>query len=460
VKIELTVNGERRELEVQPLRRLLDVLREDLGLTGAKEGCGEGECGACAVHVDGHLMNACQMPVYQAHGRRVVTIEGLGTRDDPDPVQTAFVATGGVQCGFCTPGLIMASRALLDVIPTPTDEEIRVGLAGNLCRCTGYGRVVEAVASAACAETPAAGSGNASPTDELPVPSSTDDAVVHVPRSLDAALATLADAAGDVTVVAGATDLSVLMHLGLARPRIVLDVTRPPELRGVSLRDGRIEIGAATTYATLIHDPLVNEHLPSLAAAARLVGAPAVQNAGTLGGNLVNASPGADAVPPLLALDATVRLASRNGTREVAADAFHLDYRVCDLRPGELVTGVSIPVPTSGTRQAFYKAGTRQAQSIARVNLAGRARLDAHGVLRDVRLAAGSVAPVTLLLRETMVRLEGRLLDAATLANLAAVAAEVARAEVRPIDDLRGSAAYRRDVVGNLLCRFLSELIT
>ncbi|PIV80492.1 molybdopterin dehydrogenase, partial [bacterium CG17_big_fil_post_rev_8_21_14_2_50_64_8] len=149
MKIVCTVNGQRRELDVRPMRRLLDVLREDLGLTGTKEGCGEGECGACAVHVDGRLMNACQMPVFQAHGRGIVTIEGLGDRDHPDPLQAAFVETGGVQCGFCTPGLLMASRALLNASPQPTETEIREGLAGNLCRCTGYGRVIEAVQLAA-----------------------------------------------------------------------------------------------------------------------------------------------------------------------------------------------------------------------------------------------------------------------------------------------------------------------
>ncbi|MBU0741853.1 FAD binding domain-containing protein [bacterium] len=455
MKIVLTVNGERRALDVQPLRRLLDVLREDLGLTGTKEGCGEGECGACAVQVDGRLLNACQMPVYQAHGRRVVTVEGLGDPAAPDPVQEAFVTEGAVQCGFCTPGLVMASRALLDENPAPTDHEIRTALAGNLCRCTGYGRVVEAVKRAALQadETDAVPPGEESVAP--PAPSPGDAAVVHLPASLDAALAVLAESADEVTVVAGATDLSVLMHLGLSRPRVVLDVSRLPELRGIELADDRVVIGAAVTYTELMRSPLIGGELPALAEAARLVGAPAVQNAGTLGGNLVNASPGADAVPPLLALDAVVRVASRGGAREIPADAFHLDYRVCDLEPDELVVSIAVPVPHDRMRQAFYKAGTRRAQSIARVNLACRGRLDKRNRLRDVRLAAGSVAPTTLLLRETMAWLEGRQLTPQGLADTAREAAALAAREVSPIDDVRSTVAYRRTVTGNLVARFL-----
>lgn len=458
MKIVLKVNGARRDLDVQPLRRLLDVLREDLGLTGTKEGCGEGECGACAVIVDGKLINACQMPVYQAHGRAVRTVEGLGTPAAPDPVQAGFVSAGGVQCGFCTPGLIMASRALLDETPSPTAEEIRTALAGNLCRCTGYGRVIEAVERAAMLKQSTPPTSPATPAVGPPEASPGDRAVVHLPRSLDAALDLLAERGAALTLVAGATDLSVMMHAGGLRPAEVLDLGGVPELRGVAETDGAIVIGAATTYAELIRSEPVNRELPALAEAARLVGAPAVQNRGTLGGNLANASPGADAVPPLMALDAVVRLASRRGVREVPVDVFYKGYRDCDLAPDELIVSVSVPLIHDRLRQAFYKAGTRRAQSIARVNLAARGRLDKLNRLRDVRLAAGSVAPVTMLLRETMAWLEGRQLSPQDRLELCREAAARAAAEVTPIDDVRSSETYRRTVIGNLVARFLRSL--
>ena len=145
VRIELRVNGGVRALECYPMARLLDVLREEVGLTGTKEGCGEGECGACAVIVDGELVNSCLVPVLQAAGSNVLTIEGLAKDGRLHPIQEAFAQAGGTQCGICTPGMILASYQLLERYPRPTDEQIREGLAGNLCRCTGYQKIFDAV---------------------------------------------------------------------------------------------------------------------------------------------------------------------------------------------------------------------------------------------------------------------------------------------------------------------------
>jgi len=150
LSLRLTVNGRPREVPVPPMARLLDVLREDLGLTGTKEGCGEGECGACSVMLDGRLVNSCLVPACQAQDGAVTTVEGLASEGgDLHPVQTAFVTHNGAQCGFCTPGMLLASADLLARHPRPTEGEIREGLAGNLCRCTGYVRIVDAVQAAA-----------------------------------------------------------------------------------------------------------------------------------------------------------------------------------------------------------------------------------------------------------------------------------------------------------------------
>jgi carbon-monoxide dehydrogenase small subunit len=153
--IAFRVNGEEVSVETHPMARLLDVLREELHLTGTKEGCGEGECGACSVLIDGTLVNSCLVPAIQAAGTEIITVEGLAGAGDLDRIQRAFIDTGGSQCGICTPGMIMASRSLLERHPNPTDEQIREGLAGNLCRCTGYMRIFEAVRAAAT-EPPAA----------------------------------------------------------------------------------------------------------------------------------------------------------------------------------------------------------------------------------------------------------------------------------------------------------------
>jgi aerobic carbon-monoxide dehydrogenase small subunit len=146
------VNGETVELAVPGMRRLLDALREDLGLTGTKEGCGEGECGACSVLVDGQVVDSCLVPVCQVDGADVRTVEGLADGDQLDPLQRAFLVTGGAQCGICTPGMLMAARAFLDSGGEPTDERIRDAIAGNLCRCTGYTKIIDAIALASSAQ--------------------------------------------------------------------------------------------------------------------------------------------------------------------------------------------------------------------------------------------------------------------------------------------------------------------
>jgi carbon-monoxide dehydrogenase small subunit len=150
--IAITVNGQRHTLEVPPMKRLLDVLREDLQLTGTKEGCGEGECGACAVLLNGELANSCLVPALQANGARLCTIEGVSTDGRLHPIQQCFLERGGAQCGICTPGMILATHHLLDKHPRPTLDEIKEGLAGNLCRCTGYMRIFESVQEAAKAK--------------------------------------------------------------------------------------------------------------------------------------------------------------------------------------------------------------------------------------------------------------------------------------------------------------------
>lgn len=147
-EISLTVNGERKTVLAFPMERLLDVLREQLGLTGAKEGCGEGECGSCSVLMDDELVNSCLVPVLQTKGANIITIEGMAAGAQLSALQESFLECGGAQCGICTPGMILAASHLLNKRPEPTFEEIQEGLSGNLCRCTGYVQIFAAVAKA------------------------------------------------------------------------------------------------------------------------------------------------------------------------------------------------------------------------------------------------------------------------------------------------------------------------
>jgi aerobic carbon-monoxide dehydrogenase small subunit len=149
VYIKFKVNGTEYDIDADPGKRLLDVLREDIGLTGTKEGCGEGECGACTVILDGLAVNSCLVMIGQAGGKEIITVESLEKDGELDRLQKAFISNGAVQCGYCTPGMLMSSKALLMKNPHPTEEEIRVAISGNLCRCTGYTKIVAAVKEAA-----------------------------------------------------------------------------------------------------------------------------------------------------------------------------------------------------------------------------------------------------------------------------------------------------------------------
>jgi carbon-monoxide dehydrogenase small subunit len=163
VTIRCTVNGEAREARALPMARLLDVLREEMRLTGTKEGCGEGECGACSVILDGRLVNSCLVPAIQADGATIRTIEGVASGERLHAVQEAFLSCGGAQCGICTPGMVLASVSLLEKNAKPSLDEVREGLAGNLCRCTGYMKIFESVFEA-CRRTCGAASGTGTGT--------------------------------------------------------------------------------------------------------------------------------------------------------------------------------------------------------------------------------------------------------------------------------------------------------
>ncbi len=272
--------------------------------------------------------------------------------------------------------------------------------------------------------------------------------VAHRPTSLGDAIRLMADPVA--VAVAGCTDLLVADLATGRRHAAVVDLSRLPELKGVREDGGVIDLGAGCTFTELRRDPLVRSHLSSLAEAAATIGGWQIQNRATLGGNIVNASPAGDALPVLLALDATLVLGGTQGTREIAYESFHQDYRKTALRQGELLVRIRIPRPSSTTWQAFRKVGTREAQAISKVVVAMSASL-ADGALRDVRIGAGSLAPTPVRLRAAEGVLTGRVPDAAAADD----AASAARAEVRPLDDVRSTARYRRWALGNVVRRFV-----
>ena len=479
--IRFTVNGRPAAVAVPGGRRLLDVLRIDLGLTGSKEGCGEGECGACSVLLDGVVVNSCLVPVCQAAGHEVRTVEGLAADGRLHPLQAALLETGGVQCGICTPGMLMAGVAFLDAgaagstpaDATPMDAAIREAISGNLCRCTGYARIVEAIRLAAegrvgaIAAPGSNGAMAAAPADGMSAPvaplHATDvpgaerdpgraisgDPGADSPRTLAEACALLAE--GGRRPLAGGTDALVQQAAGVARASRFLDLSALDELRGIRLDGDALVLGASTTYAELRRSPLVAEHAAVLAELAAVVGAAQIQVRGTLGGNIATASPAGDSLPVLLALDAEIVAGSPRGERTIPAAAFFPAYRRTALAADELVLRIRVPVVPHRT-VAFRKVGTRRAQAISVVVIAVAWHWD-DGHWRDVRIALGSVAPTPIRARATEAILEG----SAPTAEAAALAATTLAAEIAPIDDVRATAEHRRAVAGRILHRIIRD---
>ena len=465
---EVIVNGTSRPLAGTPVHRsALDFLR-GLGLTGAKEGCAEGECGACSILVarpDGEgsawtAVNSCLVPAAALDGQEVLTAEGLGTPEDLHPVQRELADRGGSQCGYCTPGFVCSMAAEYyrtgrhanghhDHEHGPNGFDLHA-LSGNLCRCTGYRPIRDA---AWALGDPDAGDPLAlRRAQPAPTPASTRlaDGVGEFvrPGSLDEALALVADHPG-ATVLAGATDLGVDVNLRGARPAYVVAVDRLPELRQIAV-DDPIEIGAALTLSEVERGldgavPLLDQVWPQFA--SRLI-----RNAATIGGNLGTASPIGDLPPALLALEATVVLSSPGAEREVPLADYFTGYRETRLRPGELIRSIRVPRPLA-TLTAFHKVAKRRYDDISSVAVA--VALDVvDGVVTRARIGLGGVAATPLRALATEAALEGRPWTEATVEQAATVLA----AEGTPMDDHRASAAYRAAMLGQSLRRTWAEV--
>jgi xanthine dehydrogenase small subunit len=440
--IRLILNDEPVELTgVPPMTTLLDWLREQRGLKGTKEGCAEGDCGACTVVRecrDGHreVLNACIALVGQMDGAVVRTIEGLrGPDGAPHPVQRVMAEADATQCGFCTPGFVMSAYAFAAGGETAELGTIHDALAGNLCRCTGYRPIVEAMAKVAGlpVEPPAA---VAAPRTD----SASFDAAFFAPRSLEE-LVMLRAAHPDALLLAGGTDLGLLASRARKPPKAVIHVTHVPELATIADDGDEITIGAAVPYASAM--PTLIAAFPALRTYLARLGSRQIRTMGTIGGNIGTASPIGDMPPVLLAVETRLRLVSMRGAREIALDDFFLDYRKTALAPDEVIQSLTMPRLRHGEHFFCDKVSKRRDQDISTVAAAYRVRI-ASGTVEDARLAFGGMAAIPRRAPHA---------EAALLKSGFAAAAEALLRDFQPIDDWRGTAAYRLQVAANLLRR-------
>ncbi|MBU4184340.1 MAG: FAD binding domain-containing protein [Gammaproteobacteria bacterium] len=493
---------------VAPDRTLLEVLREDLQLTATKEGCGEGDCGACTVvlaqAVNGKLqyqaINSCIRLAHSVDGMAVFTAEDLsaptlkaGASPDLHPCQEAMVQCHGSQCGFCTPGFVMSLFGMYQNSGGGqgiTREQAQVDLSGNLCRCTGYRPILDAAEKMGSLPLPAGcGVDEAATVAALKSlkPRQNGDESYLRPTTL-AALLQARSAHPKAQVVAGCTDVGLWVTKLHKRFERVLDVTAARELQRVETYPHHIAIGAAVNL-TDAFAALVKERPQLKTFSQRFAGLP-VRNSGTLGGNVANGSPIGDAMPLLIALGASVVLMRWKKTaaggeiahRELRLEDLYTGYRTNVMRADELLCWIKVPRPTGHASSAapgrpkqasapsggsepnavggvgaeelmrVYKISKRFDDDISAVCLAIQMTLK-DGTVQQVSIGAGGVAATPARAHQTEAALLGQPWNADTV--MAATAA--LRAEFQPISDMRASAAYRQTVLGNLLRRFWLE---
>jgi xanthine dehydrogenase small subunit len=466
--IRFLLNGAPRAVsDINPNTTVLEYLRGSERLCGTKEGCAEGDCGACTVvlarpdgsgGMDYEPVNSCIQLLPTVDGKHLITVEGLKEADGSlHPVQRAMVEAHGSQCGFCTPGFVMSLFALRHRNRAPNREDTLQALAGNLCRCTGYRPIIDA--AAAMRDGADQFDAAARPTLESLAALERVRGLAYfaernaffAPRSL-AELAELLRSYPDAAILAGGTDLGLWITKQHRRFPCIVFLGEIADLRRIARGPEHLEIGAGASWSACA-DALGQLH-PSLSELLLRFASVQIRNAATIGGNIANASPVGDGPPPLIALGASVVLLGPQGEREIALEDFFQAYRRTDLRPGEIVARIRIPIPDPAAKFAVWKVSKRFDQDIAAVCGAFALRfVDGH--IASARIAFGGMAAVPARARLAEASLAGQ---PWTLATAQAAAAALDR-DFAPLGDARASRDYRAKVARGLLLRFYHESI-
>jgi len=452
--ILIHINGrEHRITGDAAFETLANYLRQDVAATGTKIVCEEGDCGACTVLTrrsgkdDYRPVNSCILNLAQLDGSSIVTVEGLRVSAPPretalHPVQTAMVQCHGAQCGYCTPGFVVALAGMFEVCDRVNEKQVRDGLTGNLCRCTGYEPIIKAALAVD-------GSASAKMRERYStLPEANDTVTVGnfcAPATLDEAIAFKRENPG-CTIVQGGTDFGVWVNKRNYAAPAMLSLSKISSLNELREEDGAIVVGANTTLADF--ETFIADRIPELAKILAIFGSPQIKNAGTLIGNIANGSPIGDTLPYLFVAGAVLEL--NGGARTVPIDRFYLGYRKFDLQPDEIITRVRIGIVRDTVK--LYKVSRRKDLDISAFTAAIRLAMTGDRIDR-AGVAYGGVAPTVIRLPRTEAFLQGKTASLETFEH----AGRIARDEIKPISDVRGSADYRLQLAENIMAKFWHE---
>jgi xanthine dehydrogenase small subunit len=461
-------DGRRVELaDVGANETLLDYLRLREGSKGTKEGCNEGDCGACTVAVgrikNGALtyepVNACIQLLGQCDGKDVITVDDLVAGGQLHPVQQAMVAHHGSQCGFCTPGIVMSLFTLYHAGAKADRETVNDWLAGNLCRCTGYRPIADAALDAIDGKPRDALAARIDETAAMLVAMQdgedlflgTAERFFAAPASVES-LAALCAQHPDATILSGGTDVGLWITKQLRELPKIIHTGRAAGFNAVTDLGDAVRIGAGATYAEAF-DALAAID-PDLREVLRRLGSKQVRASGTVGGNIANGSPIGDSPPLLIALGAELELLSHGKHRTMPIEAFFIDYGKQDRAKGELVSAVSVPKLKAGQHFRAYKISKRFDQDISALLGAFRITLEG-GMIAEARIAFGGMAATPKRAANAEAALAG--IDPADASAVSRAAAAMEK-DYKPITDMRASAAYRMKVAQNLLVKAMAEI--
>jgi xanthine dehydrogenase small subunit len=454
INLKFICNNEIVEASVHPGLSLLDFLRNEVRLTGTKEGCREGDCGACTIligelngtEVNYHSVNSCLFPVGDANGKHIVTVEGLRS-EELTVVQKSFVEEGASQCGFCTPGFIVSLTGYFLSNEKFNPEEAIESMDGNICRCTGHSSIIRAAQKSA--ETLSASISNH--TDHINALIKTGLIPAYfseIPKRLKQIKQEKISEAEKITPkfnISGGTDLFVQRWEDILRSNVTL-LSSNGVPSTIKEENGKCVIGAAATVSDLMNSKVISKYFPKLKEQLKLFGSLPIRNRATVGGNIVNASPIADITNILLALDASLHLRKDNKERELKLKDFYKGYKTLNLNEGELVHNISFNPPSKNSYFNFEKVSQRTYLDIASVNSSIYLEVEGDKIL-TANISAGGVAPVPLYLNKTSEFLKGKTIDAETVTE----ARTISQTEISPITDARGSAEYKALLLRQLI---------